>query len=214
MTVGVAMSSLSAGAIISLVILAIGLSWVAWRSLHGKELHRRFIFAFMFVAVSVPLFFNITFHEKITPIVRAVFDKIESLPTGSKVLISFDFDPAMAPEIQPMANAFVRHCLAKGHKLILMSLWGTGPSLMAVTIDTVIRREFPDRREHIEWVNLGYKAGNQGVLNVIVSNLKKMYPTDVNTVPVDSIPVLEGIRSCKDVNLILALGGGYPGPKK
>jgi hypothetical protein len=214
MSFGVAMSSLSAGAILSLLIIGAGLLWVGWRSIHGKELERRFIFLFIFVAASVPLFFHITFHEKITPIVSAVFDKIESLPPGSKVLISFDFDPAMAPEIHPMANAFVRHCLAKGHRVILMSLWGTGQSLTTVTIDNVIRKEFPDKKEHIDWVNLGYKAGNQGVLNVIVSNLRKMYPTDVNAVPLDSIPMLEGVRSCKDVSLVLALGGGLPGPKE
>ena len=41
-----------------------------------------------------------------------------------------------------------------------------------------------------------------------------MFPTDVNTTPWDSIPILDGIRSCGDFNLIISIGGGKPGVKE
>ena len=208
------MSSLGIGQIISLIGLAIILSILAYRSLKGHEVQRRLIFALVWLAVSVPILVPITFYHKITPVVRSVFDKVESLPPGSKVLISFDFDPAMAPEIGPMANALTRHCLAKGHKVVFITIWATGSSLLASMLDNVVRPEFPNLKEHVDWANIGYKAGNQGVLNVIVTDLKKMYPTDVNGVLLDSIPLMKDIKSCKDFDLILALGGGLPGPKE
>ena len=214
MNLPVAMSGLGIGQIISLVVLGIILSILAYRSLKGHEVKRRLIFAMIWLAVSVPVLVPITFYHKITPVVSAVFDKIESLPPDSKILISFDFDPAMAPEIGPMANALTRHCFARGHKVVFMSIWGTGPGLLRTTLDNVIRPEFPERKEGIDWANIGYKAGNQGVLNVIVTDLRKMYPADINNVPLDSLPVLNGIKSCKDFNLIIALGGGFPGPKE
>jgi hypothetical protein len=205
---------LGVGPILALLALGAALSWLGWRSLKGREVQRRVIFALIWVAVSVPIIFPITFENPITPVARAVFDQVENLPDGSKVLISFDFDPAMAPEIGPMANAVTRHCFAKGHKVVFMSIWGTGPGLLRTTLDNVVRPEFPERKEGIDWANIGYKAGNQGVLNVIVTDLRKMYPADINNVPLDSLPVLNGIRSCKDFNLIIALGGGFPGPKE
>ncbi len=204
----------SPGIIISLIIIAGGLLWLFARSIKGREVERRIIFLFIFVAVAAPVLFPLTFAEKPTPVVQAVFDKIESLPPGSHILISYDFDPAMAPEVQPMANAISRHALDKGLKVIFMSLWATGQALMSQSLQEVVLPEFPEKKDGIDYVNIGYKAGNQGVLNVIASNFMKMFPTDVNNIPFDSIPALQGIHSCKDLDLIVSIGGGQPGPKE
>ncbi len=202
------------GVAISLIVIAGGLLWLALRAWSAREVDRRMIFAFMLVAVSAPILFPVTFKESATPIVRAVFEKVESLPAGSKVMISFDFDPAMAPEVHPQAEAFMRHCLAKGHKVVFMSLWATGQSLLSGSIERIVKKEFPEKIAGTDYGVLGYKAGNEGVLNVIVTDLKKMYPTDVNSQPLDSIPVFKGIESCKDFDLILTIGGGKPGAKE
>ncbi len=199
---------------VSLTIILGGLLWLLIRSLKGREVDRRVIFIFIFVSVAAPLLFPVTFREKATLVVRDVFEKVESLPEGSTVLLSYDFDPAMAPEVQPMANAFTRHCLAKGHKIIFMCLFATGQGQMEVTFEDVIRPEFPEAVDGEDYVNIGYKAGNEGVLNVIITDFKKMFPTDVNAVPYDSIAVFDGIKSCKDLDLVISIGGGRPGIKE
>jgi hypothetical protein len=202
------------GTWLSLLLIVIGLVWLFIRSLAGKEVDRRVIFLFVAFAVAAPLIFPVTFEDHASDIVQKVFDKIESLPEGSTVLISFDFDPAMAPEVQPMANAFTRHVLTRNHKVIFMSLWAPGQSLTNVTLDNVVRREFPAKKEGVDFANLGYKAGNQGVLNVIVTNFKKMFPNDSRNIPLDSMPLFSGVNSCRDLDLILSVGGGFPGPKE
>lgn len=207
-------SSSVIGITISGIIIGGGLLFLLIRTLASKEVDRRVIFLFIFVATALPILFPFTFKEKPTAIVKRVFDKIESLPAGSHVMLSFDFDPAMAPEVQPMANAFTRHCFAKGHKVVFICAWATGQALLTQTLENIVRPEFPDKKEGIDYVNLGYKAGNEGMMNVIVTNLRKMYPTDVNSIPLDSIPVLKGITSCRDMKLLVAMGGGYPGPKE
>ena len=202
------------GIIISLVVIFGGLVALLVRSIMAKEVDRRIIFLFIFISVAAPILFPITFSEKPTAVVQAVFDKIESLPAGSKVLLSFDFDPAMAPEVQPMANAISRHCLDNGHDVIFMSLWATGQALLTQTLSNHVFPGFPEKKDGIDYVNIGYKAGNEGVLNVIVTNFRKMFPTDVNSVPLDSIAVFNGVKSCKDLDLIVSIGGGKPGPKE
>ena len=202
------------GRVISLIIIGGGLLWLLIRSLSGREVDRRVIFVFIFLAVAAPLLFPITFEEKATPVVKAVYDRVESLPPGSRVLISFDFDPAMAPEVQPMANAITRHAMLKDHKVIFMSLFATGQALMTQTLEDVIGAEFPDKEETVDFVNIGYKAGNEGVLNVIITDFKKMFPNDVNNVPFKNISVFEGIKSAKDLDLVVSIGGGKPGVKE
>jgi hypothetical protein len=198
------------------VILLIGggLLWLFIRALQGKEVERRVIFAFILVSVAAPLLLTMTFEQKATPIVRALYDKIESLPEGSRVLISYDFDPAMAPEVQPMANALTRHAMARHLPVVFMSLWATGQGQLQQTFRDVVDKDFPNAVDGVDYVNLGYKAGNEGVLNVIRTDLKKMYPTDVNNTPYDSIPLLHGVTSCKDLDLLISIGGGRPGVKE
>jgi len=205
---------LGIGTYLSLALLATGLIWLFVGSLKGKEVDRRVIFVFVLFAVAAPLIFPTTFKDHASDIVKKVFDKIDNLPKGSTVLISFDFDPSMAPEVQPMANVFTRHLFAKNHKVIFMSLWATGQALTNSTLDDVVRREFPDKKEGVDFANLGYKAGNQGVLNVIVTDFKKMFPNDSRNIPLDSMPLFTGINSCRDLDLILSVGGGFPGPKE
>ncbi|MCM2272281.1 MAG: hypothetical protein NDJ18_07000 [candidate division Zixibacteria bacterium] len=202
------------GVLISLAVIGVGLALLLRWTLQGREVDRRVIFAFIFVSVATPVLFPITFEVKATPIAKALFEKIESLPEGTKVMISYDFDPAMAPEVLPMANAVVRHCFQKNHKLVFIAIWATGQSLLNQTLQQVVAVEFPEKQQGIDWCNLGYKAGNEGVMNVIVTNLKKMFPTDVNSTPLEQIEILEGIQSCRDFALIVSLGGGQPGPKE
>lgn len=202
------------GVIISLVIIVGGLLAIFIYSLRGKDIDRRIIFLFVFITVVSAVLFNIEFKEHATPIVKKVFDKVESLPPGSKVLISFDYDPAMKPEVHPMANAFVRHSLARGHKLILMTIWATGQALMTETVEEIIKKEFPDAVYGEDYVTLGFKAGGVGVLNVIITDFRKMFPTDESGVSLDSLPLFDEIRSARDLDLVLPIGGGQPGPKE
>ncbi|MBD3331718.1 hypothetical protein GF356_02615 [candidate division GN15 bacterium] len=202
------------GTVISLAVIGGGLLWLLYRSLLAKEVDRRIIFLFIFLSVAAPLLFPITFEEEATPVVKAIFDRIESLPEGSRILISFDFDPAMAPEVQPMAEVVTQHCMVKNHKVIFMCLFATGQALLTQSLDQIMSEQFPDKLDGLDYVNIGFKAGNEGVLNVIVSDFKKMFPTDVNAVPYDSIEVFKGIRSAKDLDMVFTVGGGKPGVKE
>ncbi|MBU0982459.1 MAG: hypothetical protein KKA42_01215 [candidate division Zixibacteria bacterium] len=202
------------GVIITLLVIAGGLVWLLVRSFRGKEIDRRVIFLFIMVSVAAPLLATITFKFTATPIVEALYDKIEALPEGSTVLLSFDFDPAMAPEVQPMANVVTRHCLEKNIKIVFMCLWATGQGQLEITLDQVLRRDFAHKIDGVDYVNMGYKAGNEGVLNVIVTDFEKMFPTDVNTTPYGDIEILQGVNSCKDMDLIVSFGGGRPGIKE
>lgn len=207
-------SDATAGTYVSLTVIGLGLLALLYASIKAIEVDRRITFLFIFISVSVPILFPITFEEKATPVVKRVFDRIESLPEGSRVLMSFDFDPAMAPEVQPMADAIMRHTMSKNHRVVFMSLWATGQGLLDQTMRRILPTEFPDKLDGVHCASVGYTAGNEGVLNVIVSDFKKMFPSDVNSVPLDSIEVFEGISSCRDFDLIVTFGGGKPGAKE
>jgi hypothetical protein len=179
-----------------------------------KQIDRRVIFLFIALSVIVPLLLNIKFTEKAGPIVKNIFDKIESLPAGSRVLLSLDYGPSTVPEIQPMVNALVRHCNEKNLKIYYMCLWATGQNLTTTTVDSVQAKEFPDKIYGGDYVNLGYKAGNEGLINVLLTDMKKMYTTDVKGTYIDDIEMMRSVRNLTSFDLIVGLGGGTPGIKE
>lgn len=175
---------------------------------------RRVIFALIALAVLIPMLLHLVIPVRTTPIVQAIFDKVESMPPGSKVLLSFDYGPATVPENQPMADGLARHCMIKGHKLYLMAVWATGEAQGNITIETVINREFPQKIYGDDYLQLGFKAGNQGLINAIFTDLKGMYTTDASGGDINSFPMMEGIEGLTNFDLILCIGSGKPGMKE
>ena len=179
-----------------------------------KNIDRRIIFLSIALSVIIPLLLNITFSEKAGLIVKNIFDKIESLPAGSRVLLSLDYGPSTVPEIQPMVNALVRHCNERDLKIFYMCLWATGQNLTTLTIDSTQTKEFPEKQYGIDYVNLGYKAGNEGLINVLLTDMKKMYTTDVAGTYIDDIEMMKPVRNLTSFDFIIGLGGGTPGIKE
>jgi hypothetical protein len=177
-------------------------------------LDRRYIFLLIALSVIIPLVFHYTTSIPASPLVQTLFDKIEELPPGSKILMSFDYGPSTVPENQPMANAFIRHAFEKNHRVYLMALWATGPRQSQQLIDEIIQKEFPEKRYGVDWVHLGYKAGNQGLINTLLSDFKAMYTTDIQGTAIDQLPMMQDIRTLRDFDLILGLGSGFPGTKE
>ena len=177
-------------------------------------LDRRWVFLMIALAVIIPLIVHYTTSIPTSPLVQRLFDKVENLPPGSKILMSFDYGPSTVPENQPMANAFTRHAFEKGHKVYLMALWATGPRQSLQLIDEIINVEFPGKAYGTDWVHLGYKAGNQGLINTLLSDFKAMYTTDIEGTAIETFPMMKDIKTLRDFDLILGLGSGFPGTKE
>ena len=289
-------------------------------------LDRRYIFLLIAMAVIVPLVAQSVFPEEPTPLVEGIFDYIEGMPEGSNILLSCDYDPGSAPELQPMATAIARHCAEKNHKIYFMALWPVGPEMVNYTIrevieitptkileqaawelDTKVRvvrnaaravgegeepadreklqalkiavflamefqkkypetskklsvgevvtqmevavaeevaagwvdeiaaaqetdaairslrdrieagvesRSHPDMAYGRDYVNLGFKPGNEGVIKVIITDLKKLYNTDFAGTNIDDIEMTRDITSVQDMDLIVNISAGYPGTKE
>src|SRR4051812_34691405 len=168
----------------------------------------------MLLAVAVPILLRLQFPETPTPFSNAVFAEIERLKPGSKVLVAFDFDPASEGELGPMATSFVRHCCEKKLKIYFLALWPVGPSLVEENIRKVIQADYSDMVYGQDYVNLGFKSGQEGVIKVIVTDLRRLYTTDDRGANIDQIPMCRGVANIQSMDLIVSISAGYPGTKE
>ncbi len=179
-----------------------------------NNLDKRWVFLTVGLAVVVSTIFRLTFPEIPTAMVKAVFEKVDNLPAGSRVLLPFDYDPGSEPELQPMADAFVRHCCERDLRMYFIALWPLGQNMVDGVITRLIGPEYPDLEYGHDFVDLGYKSGNEGVVAVILTDLKKLYTTDARGASIIEIPMMEGISNIRGFDLILTVSAGYPGLKE
>ena len=183
-----------------------------------RTLDRRWIFLLLTWAVLVPIYFigvtGRTFPELPGALAQATFDEIERLQPGDPVLLAFDYDPPSEGELGPMATAFVKHAAEKGLRMYFLALWPLGAQMIDNTINRVIVADHPDLVYGRDYVNLGFKSGNEGVIRVVVTNLRELYTTDSLGTAVEDIPMMQGITNIQQMKLIINVSAGYPGTKE
>ncbi len=178
-----------------------------------QTLDRRWIFLAVALLVVVPLLFG--FHlAPILPSHRAkgFYDAIERVPEGSTVLVAGDYDPGTTAENYPMHLAAVRHLMSRNIKIIGVELYPGGPPLT----DQVFRIAAAEygKKQDIDYVNLGYKVGNELVMSSMGSSIPTTFPVDNRGVPVSQIPVMKGIDNFQQISLLVSISAGYPGTKE
>lgn len=179
------------------------------------RIDRRWIFLAMGLSIAVPILFKLRFPEVPGPMARATFDAIDSLPPGSRVLIGFDFDPASKAELQPMANAMVHHAASKGHKIVFMALWPLGKQIADRAIKDILLEYHGDKYTYgTDYAQLGFKAGNEGVIKQLTTNLVEAFPADTAGTELSALPIMAGVRDLGGFDLVATVSAGYPGARE
>ncbi len=199
-----------------LVMILLGLVFVVILilTIQGKFIGRRVVFLLVGISLLLPFFMKFSLPLQISPEVQEVFDSLERLPPGSKVLCAFDYDPPSAPELQPMADAFIEYAFERDLKVIIMGLWPQGPQQADQAIQAAFKK-YPELRKKIkygvDYVNLGFQAGNEFVILRMGESFKAMFPKDMYNTPYDSIPLVKNIRNLSNIDFAMNFSAGKPG---
>jgi hypothetical protein len=177
-----------------------------------ERLDRRIIFLLILMAVIIPLIFPIGFEIKVSEPVQRLYETIENLEAGSKVIMSFDYDPSTMPEIYPMNQALARHCFAKDLRIIGMGLWPQGVPLGQASLE--LAAEEYGKEYGTDYVNLGYKAGGIVVVSSTAEDIPSTFPQDHAGRPVTEFDVMDGVRNFDNIELIVSLSAGDPGVRE
>jgi hypothetical protein len=195
-------------------LIFLGLAWVLVRTIKGHLIDRRTVFLFVGIAVVLPFFMSISQEIQISPEVQQLYDAVEKLEPGSKVLVSFDYDPPSAPELQPMAEAFLQFCLSRDLKIIIMGLWPQGPQQANLALEKVFESDMlKDKKLEygVDYVNLGFQAGNEFVIQRMGADFRASFPTDYAGRKYEDLPLVRNIKNFSNIDYSFNLSAGYPG---
>ena len=175
------------------------------------SLDRRWLFLIVLIGVATPIVMPIGLPVTTTAPSRAAFDFIEAMKPGDIALISFDYGPSSAPENDPMAEAFMRHCFLKKVRVIVTVLYPLGGLNLANNAIAKVIAEFPDLKYGEDYVNLGYKDGPAAVMRRMGQDIVGAFPTDSRGTPLAQIPIMRGVQSLRQVDLVFTVATGIIG---
>ena len=175
------------------------------------NIDRRIIYLLVAIGALVPIIKPIGLPTVTTEPVEKLFNHIESLGPDDAVIISFDYGPSSEPELNPMAEAILRHCFIKRVKVIVMALFPLGGVSMAINEVEKISKEFSDLEYGVDFVNLGYKDGAQAAMKKMAVSIKDLFPYDVDGRGTDELPIVNQVRNYDDVSAVISLATGIIG---
>ena len=179
-----------------------------------ESVDRRWIFLVMGLLVLGPLVFPLSLPLFVSQPVRSFHDAVASIPDGSTVLMSCDYDPGSIPELVPMTRTALRQLFDKKCKVVVTVLWNGGPGLVDRVVRDVVEREYPGLVYGKDYVNLGYKAGNEAVMVLMGQGIANAFPRDYSGNDTRSLPIMQRVRDYSSFPMLVNISAGYPGTKE
>ena len=178
------------------------------------SLDRRIIFLLVGLSVLLPLLYPeyVSLPIRPKPHSTKVFDELNKLDAGDKVLLSFEYGPSTMPEIHPMAIGVLRHLFAKNILIYGFALWPDG-SFMSTRAFSQVAEEL-NKEYDTDYVNLGYKPGGEAVIKGIASDIRTMYTVDLKGNLINDLKMMEGIKNVEDFDFVVSFSAGDPGSKQ
>ena len=168
---------------------------------------RALLYLLVLLAAVIPVFTGDRSSLFVRPrdSVTSLADGIQSLPAGSAVLISFDYGPAYAGEMDPLALAVIHHLAARGVRVVAMSTNPSGIGL-AEHLCRRIASQTPQYRYGESYAILGYLPGPEAGLRTLRKSLGSAFKVDhVQRRALGELPVMKGLASLEDFDQVIVV---------
>lgn len=141
----------------------------------------------------------------------AAYDLIEALPSGSIVWLGMEFSSGGITELMPAAKSIIRQGFRKDLRFVAAGMWAQAGDMGDMAF-SLVKAEFPDKQYGVDYVNIGYKPGNEVLLQKYLTNIietaqgKDFYSNDLN-----QYPLLQEFTSLKQAAMCVIFCTGTPG---
>lgn len=182
-----------------------------WEKL--EALDARIIYLILWIVILLPFIYPIGLPVSIGPQALAYAKAIDELPAGSIVVVSFDFSFGGLGELYPIAVATLHHLFTRPVKVVIIAIWVDGPPIADMVLKELKPEQPPYNKKYgVDWIFLGYTPGGETAMAALGKDFWSTLPTDYYyKKSVSEYPIMQGLRSAKDVALLVSLETGTPG---
>ena len=167
------------------------------------KIDQRWLYILSIICIIIPIVSPLGLPMKISKPTRDFYNIIESLPEGSVIVyeegsIAGQYDVTRAACISALKLIFSRPL-----KLIVFSSSADGPVLFKDMLSKIDPEGSYGKVYGEDYVVFGFAPGGETASASFATDMRKTLPTDKYGTPTDEIPIMNGINSAEDVDLIM-----------
>ena len=167
---------------------------------------RRTIYALMILVIVVPFFIKHEFPiHKVDATVNLYREVDKAIDKGKPILIAMDFDPSTKGECQPMATAIMRHCFARGGKVMVSTFLITSEGLCKQVMEKASKDY--NAQYGKDYVYLGFKPNYAQMILGMGRDFATVYRTDASGENIKSLEVTKDVQNFDDIGVVIAISG-------
>lgn len=168
---------------------------------------RRILYLLMGIVLLVPLVRPMGLPISVSEYTKTVYNEIEKLSSGDRVILDFNYTPGSIAELQSQADSITRHLLRKGVKVIVICFSPEGSMIGEETVRRIYGGAGKVYGE--DYCHLGYLAGGETALGAFIRDPLKACPLDFYGTPSNTLAICQGLQSGKDVEALIYFTTGY-----
>lgn len=162
------------------------------------ETDSRVLYVLLVAVLLIPMVKPLGLPLSVSDTTRTSFEILDKLKPGDVVAFDFGYYVDGGPDVEPQAVALFDHLLGKGVKIICLSYRSHGPMI----VDRLVAPYEADGKKYgVDFVNMGYLAGDETAVAAYARDLKGAFPKDWRGNNTSTLPILQGIKSIADVDL-------------
>ncbi len=181
------------------------------------NLDRRWIYLVIALIAFVFYLFPLSMPIPYSKPAKEFHNAIEQLQPGDIVHMTIDYSPGGMPELFPMTRAVLRRLMEKDVRVVASTLWPEGVVITGMAFDEVLgelEEQGIEKVYGVDYVNLGYKAGQDAVMTRLGTSFRATYPGDVKGTKSEQIPLMQKVDNFDDIALMINFSVGVPGVRQ
>ncbi|WKZ56093.1 MAG: hypothetical protein QY326_04980 [Bdellovibrionota bacterium] len=181
-----------------------------------RELHRRWIYLLVALALSVPLILRVSVPPARMRAADRAYDLIRDVEIAPHqiVLMAFDFGPNIKAENGSQAEVVLEHLMRRRIPVALFSLYVQAEPFLKSIPEKVASRLMAENPGEVwrygeDWVNLGFRPGNFLVLQSLArsEDITAFFGKDAFANRLADIAAFRNAKTVKDIALLVEISG-------
>jgi hypothetical protein len=167
-----------------------------------ENISKRIIYFLIFIVAIAPITQPIGLPVPVGQRVIDSYNAINDLPPDSVVIVTWEGLVGHWINIGAGAVAIADHLFSLPIKVIFVGFSIDSPMLIYRIIDAV---DVSHKEYGVDWVFLGYAAGDESAIASLAKDFSSVYKTDVYGTPIEEIPIMNEVQSAEDVDIIVGM---------
>jgi len=174
-----------------------------------QKIDERYVYMLTLLLVSLALLAPMGLPINVTDSTRKLYNSIEKLPAGGRVLIGSETLSGQWAEYGPVSTAILDHLFQKNVKIYFVTFqYSSSPVLIRdLVLPRIDNGKLYGKKYGVDYVDLGYIPGGETAMSRFGSGIRGTISTDFYGTSLDNIPVMKEVNKATDFQFMVCLGG-------